>query len=104
MGSGLDFELLVPMPAGMARPLRIEMAGGVYHVTTRGWERRDVVRDDQDRSHWLRLLDRVALRFDWRIYAWALMRNHWHLFLMTPEPNLSRGMHDLNSGYATLYN
>ena len=80
------------------------MAGGVYHVTTRGWERRDVVRDDQDRSHWLRLLDRVALRFDWRIYAWALMRNHWHLFLMTPEPNLSRGMHDLNSGYATLYN
>jgi REP-associated tyrosine transposase len=73
-------------------------------VTARGWERRDVVRDDQDRASWLRLLDRVALRFDWRIFAWALMRNHWHLFLMTPHPNLSRGMHDLNSGYATLYN
>lgn len=88
----------------MARPLRIEMAGGVYHVTTRGWERRDVVRDDEDRANWLRLLDRVALRFGWRVYAWALMRNHWHLFLCTPEPNLSRGMHDLNSGYASLYN
>ena len=88
----------------MARPLRIEMAGGVYHVTTRGWERRAVVRDDEDRASWLRLLDRVASRFDWRVYAWALMRNHWHLFLATPEPNLSRGMHDLNSGYATLYN
>ena len=80
------------------------MAGGVYHVTTRGWERRDVVRDDEDRAAWFRLLDRVALRFHWRVYAWALMRNHWHLFLATPEPNLSRGMHDLNSGYATLYN
>ena len=88
----------------MARPLRIDIAGGVYHVTTRGWERRDVVDDDEDRCTWLRLLDRVALRFGWRIYAWALMRNHWHLFLSTPEPDLSRGMHDLNSGYATLYN
>jgi REP element-mobilizing transposase RayT len=92
------------MVAGMARPLRIEMPGGVYHVTTRGWERRDVVRDDEDRASWLRLLDRVAARCNWRVYAWALMRNHWHLFLATPEPNLSRGMHDLNSGYATLYN
>jgi putative transposase len=71
-------------------------------VTTRGWERRDVVRDDQDRAAWARLLDRVAQRFGWRLVAWALMRNHWHLFLATPEANLSRGMHDLNSGYATL--
>jgi putative transposase len=88
----------------MARPLRIEFEGGVYHVTTRGWERRDVVRDEEDRANWLRLLDRVALRFHWPVYAWALMRNHWHLFLSTLEPNLSRGMHDLNSDYATLFN
>ena len=45
----------------MARSLRIEIAGGVYHVTTRGWERRDVVRDDQGRSEWLQLLDCVAV-------------------------------------------
>ena len=88
----------------MARPLRVEFAGGVHHVTTRGWERRDIVRDDDDRATWLRLLDRVALRFDWRIFAWALMNNQWHLFLSTPEANLSRGMHDLSSGYATLFN
>jgi REP element-mobilizing transposase RayT len=88
----------------MARPLRIEFAGGVYHVTTRGWEHRDIVRDDDDRTTWLRLLGRVALRFDWRVFAWALMNNHWHLFLSTPEANLSRGMHDLSSGYATLFN
>ena len=54
--------------------------------------------------HWVRLMDRVALRFGWRVFAWALMRNHWHLFLSTPEANLSRGMHDLNSGYASLFN
>ena len=88
----------------MARPLRIEFQGGVYHVTARGWERRDVVRDDQDRAAWVRLLDRVALRCGWRVFAWALMRNHWHIFLSTPEANLSQGMHDLNSGYATLFN
>ena len=88
----------------MARPLRIDFPGGVYHVTARGYERRPVVRDDEDPVHWVRILDRVALRFGWRIFAWALMRNHWHVFLSTPEPNLSRGMHDLNSGYATVFN
>ena len=88
----------------MARPLRIEFEGCAYHVTTRGWERRDVVRDDEDRAHWVRLMDRVAQRFGWRVFAWALMRNHWHLFLSTPEANLSRGMHDLNSGYASWFN
>ncbi len=88
----------------MARPLRIEFDGCVYHVTTRGWERRDVVCDDEDRANWVRLMDRVALRYGWRVFAWALMRNHWHLFFSTPEANLSRGMHDLNSGYASLFN
>src|SRR5262245_33807360 len=102
MGSGLDFELFIPILPSMSRPWRMETAGGVCHSTARGCERRDVVRDDHDRTHWIRLLDRVALRFDWRVFAWALLRNHWHLFLKTPEPNLSRGMHDLNSGYATL--
>jgi glycosyltransferase involved in cell wall biosynthesis/REP element-mobilizing transposase RayT len=81
----------------MARPLRLEFEGGVYYVTARGWERQDVVRDDEDRANWVRLMDRVVVRFGWRVFAWALMRNHWHLFLSTPEANLSRGMHDLNA-------
>jgi putative transposase len=88
----------------MARPLRIEMENGLYHVTARGWERRVIVDHDRDRGDWLRMLDRVASRCNWRIFSWVLMSNHFHLFLRTPEPNLSTGMHDLNSGYASLFN
>jgi REP element-mobilizing transposase RayT len=80
------------------------MENGLYHVTARGWERRVIVDSDRDREDWLRLLDRVATRSNWRIFAWVLMSNHFHLFLRTPEPNLSAGMHDLNSGYASLFN
>jgi len=88
----------------MSRPLRIEMENGLYHVTARGWERRVIADSDRDREDWLRLLDRVATRCNWRVFSWVLMSNHFHLFLRTPEPNLSAGMHDLNSGYASLFN
>ena len=88
----------------MARPLRIDIENGVYHVTSRGWERRVVVCDDRDRQRWLDLLDRVATRFGWRVYGWVLMDNHFHLYLRTPQPTLSAGMHDLNSGYASGFN
>ena len=88
----------------MARPLRIEMENGLYHVTARGWERRGIVESDRDREDWLRLLDRVATRSNWRVFSWVLMSNHFRLFLRTPEPNLSAGMHDLHSGYASLFN
>ena len=88
----------------MARPLRIDIADGLYHVTSRGWERRVMVRDDRDRQRWLGLLERVATRCGWRIFAWVLMGNHFHLHLRTPQPNLSAGMHDLNSGYASGFN
>jgi len=88
----------------MARPLRIDIENGLYHVTCRGWERRAVVRDDRDRQRWFELLDRVAMRCQWRVFAWVLLGNHFHLYLRTPEPNLSQGMHDLNSGYATFFN
>lgn len=59
---------------------------------------------DRDREGWLRLLERTATRCGWRVFAWALMTNHFHLYLRTPQPNLSSGMHDLNSGYASLFN
>ena len=88
----------------MARPLRVEMADGVYHVTSRGLERRHIVRDDGDRQRWLHLLGEVAGRRGWRVLAWALMTNHFHLFVRTPEPDLSAGLHDLNSAYATGFN
>jgi REP element-mobilizing transposase RayT len=104
LGSGLDFELNGDTISGMARPLRIEIEDGVYHVTTRGWERRRIVRSDREREDWLESLDQVVTRCGWRVFAWVLMTNHFHLFVRTPEANLSAGMHDLNSGYASLFN
>ena len=88
----------------MARPLRVDIAGGFYHVTSRGLERREIVRDDADRRKWLELLGEVAARRCWRVFAWALMTNHFHLFLETPNADLSAGMHDLNSGYVSTFN
>ena len=88
----------------MARPLRIELPDGVYHVTSRGLERRAIVRDVRDRQQWVGLLDRVATRRGWRVLAWALMTNHFHLFLRTPHGDLSAGMHDLNAGYVGPFN
>lgn len=88
----------------MTRPLRIEFADAVYHVINRGLERREIVRDDEDRRTWLRLLGRVATRRTWRVFAYALLDNHFHLFLRTPRPDLSDGMHDFQSGFATCFN
>jgi len=79
----------------MARPLRIEMEHGIYHVTSRGWEKRVLVDSERDRADWLRMLGEVAIRYGWRVFSWVLMTNHFHLFLRTPDPNLSAGMHAL---------
>lgn len=88
----------------MARPLRIEIPDGVYHVTSRGLERRRIVRGDADRGRWLHLLGTVCVRRGWQVFSWVLMDNHFHLFLRTPHADLSAGMHDLNSAYATHFN
>lgn len=88
----------------MARPLRIDFKDALYHVTARGWERRAIFADDSDRETWVRLLDRIATRCDWVLFSWVLMSNHYHMLIRTPHANLSAGMHDLNSGYATLFN
>jgi hypothetical protein len=61
----------------MARPLRIEFPGAVYHVTSRGNERRPIVRDDEDREMFVQLLARVVLKFGLALYAWVLLDNHW---------------------------
>ena len=88
----------------MARPLRIEFEDGVYHVTARGTERRKIVRDADDCRKWFELFDRSAARRQWQVYAVVLMTNHFHIFLRTPLANLSAGMHDVCSGYATCFN
>ena len=81
----------------MARPLRIEFEGAVYHVTSRGNARQDIFLDDEDRERFLKDLDRMVDRFGWICHAYCLMTNHYHLMIETPRANLSQGMHLLNS-------
>ena len=88
----------------MARPLRIDYAGGWYHLTSRGNERRRIYRDDGDRAHFLELLEELVLRFRWRLHAYVLMENHYHLMVETPEANLSAGMHWLQVSYSVWFN
>lgn len=88
----------------MARPLRIELAGGVYHLTSRGDRREPIYADDVDRLLWLELFGEVCDRFSWRCHAWCQMGNHYHLVVETAEANLSRGMRQLNGVYTQAAN
>jgi REP element-mobilizing transposase RayT len=88
----------------MARPLRLEFPGAVYHVTSRGNARAAVYRDDDDRRTFLRVLAETTLRRGWRCHAFCLMTNHYHLLLETPAPTLSRGMRDLDGIYGQAFN
>ncbi len=88
----------------MARPLRIEFADALYHITSRGNEQRPIFRTIQDRQTFLLFLGTAAKRFRWSVTAWVLMTNHYHLVVQIAEPNLSKGMHWLNSAYVNWYN
>jgi len=83
----------------MARPLRIEYAGALYHVTSRGDRREDIYHDDKDRLTWLDVFSQVCTRFNWRCHGWCLMDNHYHILIETAEGNLSQGMRQLNGVY-----
>lgn len=83
----------------MARPLRIELAGGLYHITSRGDRREDIYFGDVDRHAWLDVFGQVCERFNWVCHAWCQMSNHYHLVLETVEGNLSQGMRQLNGVY-----
>lgn len=80
----------------MARPIRIELAGGLYHVTSRGDRCEAVFADDADRLLWLGVFGETCQRFNWVCHAWCLMGNHYHILIETNEPNLSQGMRHLN--------
>lgn len=80
----------------MARPLRLEFAGALYHVTARGDRREAIYEDDVDRQRFLDVLAGVVERFNWRLHAYCLMGNHYHLLIETPDANLSKGMRQLN--------
>jgi putative transposase len=88
----------------MARPLRLEAPGALWHVTSRGNERRAIVRDDADRERLLAIVADVVETTAWRLYAYVLLDNHYHLLLETPEPNLSAGMRQVNGRYGQGFN
>jgi len=83
----------------MARPLRLEYPGALYHVTTRGNAKDDIFIDDVDRRIFLGLLADEVMQQGWLCYAYCLMNNHYHLLFETPEANLCRGMQRLNGRY-----
>ncbi|MDH5536850.1 MAG: transposase, partial [Betaproteobacteria bacterium] len=88
----------------MARPLRLEFAGAMYHVTARGNERQRIYLDDEDRRIYRDLLGKEVEQQGWVCYAYCLMDNHYHLLIETPEPNLVTGMRRLNGVYTQAFN
>jgi putative transposase len=88
----------------MPRPPRLQLANGIYHVTTRGNRGTPIFLDAIDRQVFLRTLRLVFQDRDWRCHAFCLMTTHYHLLFTTPKPDLARGMHRLNSRYAHYFN
>ncbi|MDY7075923.1 MAG: transposase, partial [Chloroflexota bacterium] len=88
----------------MARPLRIEFAGALYHVTSRGDAQEDIYRGDDDRLRFLDVVGEIGDRFGWVVHAYCLMDNHYHLLVETPNANLSKAMRQLNGVYTQAFN
>lgn len=88
----------------MTRPLRLEFAGALYHVTARGDRKEAIYLDHDDRIEFLSLVGDVCQRFNWVVHAYCLMTNHYHLIVETPDANLSVGMRQLNGVYTLRFN
>jgi len=88
----------------MARPIRIEYEGALYHVTSRGNTGGDIFLNDDDRKGFLKALSEVVKRYYWIVHAYCLMDNHYHLLIETPQANLSAGMRQLNGVYTQRFN
>ena len=88
----------------MTRPLRLEFAGALYHLTARGDRQEPIFLDDTDRRRFLDLLGKEIQQQGWLCYAYCLMDNHYHLLIETPEANLVRGMRRLNGVYTQGFN
>jgi putative transposase len=76
----------------MARRERVEYPGAAYHVMDRGDQREAIFHDDEDRERFLKTLAQVCERTGWRLHAYVLMNNHYHVMLETPSANLVEGM------------
>jgi REP element-mobilizing transposase RayT len=88
----------------MARPLRIEFAGALYHITSRGNARGSIYLNDSERHSFLQILGSTCDRHDWLCHAYCLMTNHYHLLIETQSPTLSKGMKSINGSYTQDFN
>lgn len=88
----------------MARPLRLEFSGALYHITSRGDRREDIFYNNSDRKLFLELLAHVCQRYNWLCHCYCLMTNHYHLVIETLDGNLSKGMRQLNGIYTQQIN
>ncbi len=88
----------------MARPLRMEFAGAVYHRTSRGNVCQKIFFSAHDLELFLVTFTQVISRYDWICHAYCLMANHYHLLVETPRGNLSTAMGLLNGIYTQSFN
>lgn len=88
----------------MARHLRLEFEGAIYHVTSRGNERSEIFGEDKDKEQFLEKLAENVEQHHVRLYAYVIMSNHYHLLIETPRGNISKFMQQLNTSYTMYYN
>ena len=88
----------------MARPLRIQFPGALYHITSRGDRKEDIFHDRHDRMIFLEIFESIIFRYNWLCHAFCLMNNHYHLLIETLDANLSEGMRQLNGIYTQKHN
>src|SRR6184192_1365000 len=88
----------------MARKLRVQYPGAIYHLMNRGDRREDIFYDDQDRQRFLATLDQACQKTGWQVHAFCLMANHFHLVVETPQANLVAGMKWFLGTYTSCFN
>jgi putative transposase len=100
----LDNRRELSLERGMTRPIRINVRDGIYHVMSRGDNRKVIFHDDRDGEHFEELLGEMRERFRVKILAYAAMINHYHLMIQTPEANCSAAIQWLNIAYGMWHN
>ncbi|MGH8018219.1 MAG: transposase [Opitutaceae bacterium] len=88
----------------VTRKLRMEEEGGIFHVINRGNYRSWIFRSEKTKAAFLKCLDQTCEKTGWRVHAWCLMSNHYHLAVETPRPNLADGMRWLQGAFALRFN
>jgi REP element-mobilizing transposase RayT len=85
----------------MARPLRIEYEGAVYHILSRGNRSENIFFEEKDKEYFIDILQRGAEKYRIELYAYCVMGNHYHLLMSMPEGGLTKIMHYIGSSYGS---